>query len=83
MVQEQLGQTKELRAVLRKRPDCRFVEPAEFCRLLVSNRSLVRSDDSRAELRGLLDPATGEWFLTEEEKLFVHQIEADYIPRPK
>jgi hypothetical protein len=47
-----------------------FVDAFEFRRLVVSNRRLVRADAPEAGLRGLLDEATGERFVTEEERLF-------------
>ena len=70
MMEDQLVEVEKRRHTLKRKTGCRFVSPAEFCRLLVSNRHLIRSNDASAEMRGLLDPATGEWFLTEEEKLF-------------
>jgi hypothetical protein len=49
---------------------CIFVDPFEFRRLAVSMRRLVRADAPEAGLKGLLDEATGERYVTEEEKLF-------------
>jgi hypothetical protein len=64
--------TREQRQRLRTHADCRFVDAVEFCRLLVSNRPLERSDDARARLRGLRDRSTGRRFLIEEESLTAH-----------
>jgi hypothetical protein len=46
-----------------------FVEPDEFCRLLLSVRRMVRSDEPSVNLRGIRDLATGKRFLIEQEKL--------------
>ena len=45
-----------------------FVERDEFCKLLLSFRKVIRSDEPAA--RGLLDVATGERLLIKQEKLF-------------
>ena len=82
MIEDQLVQVEQRRLALKRKSGCRFVEPAEFCTLLVSNRYLIRSDDARAEVRGLLDPATDEWFLAEEEKLFLHHVALDAVISP-
>lgn len=47
-----------------------FVDPDEFLRLLLSRQVLVRSDPSKGNIRGLLDPITGRQFLIEQERLF-------------
>jgi hypothetical protein len=47
-----------------------FVERDEFCRLLLSVRRMVRSDEPAVNLRGLRDLATGKRFFIEREKLF-------------
>ena len=49
---------------------CKFVDRAEFMRLLLGNTRLERSDDRAAHIRGLFDPAHRCRFLIEEEKLF-------------
>lgn len=54
----------------RLQPGCLFVDAQQFRSLLVSTRRLIRADDLAARLKGLRDPATGESFVTEEEKLF-------------
>jgi hypothetical protein len=46
-----------------------FVDAAEFRRLLVSHRRMVRADRRAERLRGLLDVDTGEIFLTDERRL--------------
>ena len=64
------------REVLRFEPHCRFVDRETFLRLALSNRHLVRADDSAASLRGLRDPATGITYLAAEEDLFFqHGVE--------
>ncbi|MFO0870699.1 MAG: hypothetical protein U0935_17355 [Pirellulales bacterium] len=50
-------------------PGFRFVDPEEFCRLVVSTRPLQRCDDPRSGLRGLSDVATGEQFFVEDLRL--------------
>jgi hypothetical protein len=46
-----------------------LVDAAEFRRLLVSHRRLVRADRRADRLRGLQDLDTGELFLIEERRL--------------
>jgi len=53
--------------------DGRFVEPAEFHKLLVSHRRLIRADRRADLLRGLADLDTGEVFLTDERRLLEHR----------
>ena len=55
---------------LRDPADYRFVEPSEYCELLVSTRRLQRCDDLASGIRGLLDLETGMRFLIEDERLF-------------
>jgi len=50
-----------------------FIEPEEFHRLAISNRQLDRRDDRRARLRGLYDARSGEWFVVDEDRLYVGQ----------
>ena len=45
-----------------------YVERDEFCKLLLSFRKVIRSDETTA--RGLLDVATGERLLIKQEELF-------------
>jgi hypothetical protein len=47
-----------------------FVPREEFCRLLVSSRRLVRSDERDKHICGLLDIDTGNRFLIQQDKLF-------------
>lgn len=47
-----------------------LVPREEFCRLLLSSRRLVRSDEPRLKMRGLKDLDTGDRFFIEQEKLF-------------
>jgi len=60
----------ERRRALREGSDDRFVQRDEFCRLLLSTKRMVRSDEPRVQIRGLLDMETGTRFLIEQEKLF-------------
>jgi hypothetical protein len=62
-------QTQQQRQQIMKRSEIRLVEVEEFCRLLTSNRQLVRLDQPQAMLRGLYDPEQGLQFMVEEEKL--------------
>jgi hypothetical protein len=61
---------KERRSALRQRPGFTFVHRDEFCRLLLSCKKLVRSDEPAVSVRGLLDVQSGERYLIEQEKLF-------------
>lgn len=47
----------------------RLVDAAEFRRLLVSHRRMVRADRRDEHLRGLQDIETGEVFLIDERRL--------------
>jgi len=49
--------------------DCRFVDPAEYRRLLLSRRRLERADEPRAALRGLRDVRSGRLYVVEDERL--------------
>jgi hypothetical protein len=60
----------EQRRNLLNQAKCSLIDPDEYCLLAVSSRRLVRADEPKAELRGLLDPVTNERFFTEEERLF-------------
>jgi hypothetical protein len=60
----------ERRRALRERPDLKFVHRDEFCKLLLSNKKLIRSDEPAVCLRGLLDVESGERYLIEQEELF-------------
>jgi hypothetical protein len=46
-----------------------MIPAAEFRRLLVSHRRMVRADRRDERLRGLQDLDTGEVFLTDERRL--------------
>jgi hypothetical protein len=60
----------EQRRILRSRPKHRFLEREAYCELLISpRRRLERSDDERANVRGLVDHDTGMRYLIEEERL--------------
>jgi hypothetical protein len=58
------------RRAMRDRAEFTYVQREEFCRLLLSTRHLVRSDEPDLNVRGLLDTETGTRFLIEQEKLF-------------
>ncbi len=58
------------RRAVRDRADFTYVQREEFCRLLLSTRRMVRSDEPDRNVRGLLDTETGKRFLIEQEKLF-------------
>lgn len=60
----------ERRAAMRERSEYTFVQREEFCRLLLSTRRLIRSDEPRLKMRGLMDLETGDRYLIEQEKLF-------------
>jgi|GEM_PF-5620056 len=47
----------------------RYVDAAEFRRLIVSTRRMERADKMAPKMRGLRDLETGELFLTEERWL--------------
>jgi hypothetical protein len=49
---------------------CVRISPDDHCRMTISARKLVRSDDRAAGLRGLKDLETGERFFINEEDLF-------------
>jgi hypothetical protein len=67
--QRMLGSMEERRQSLRLQADSRFVDCEEFRELLTSRRKLVRADDRSAGVRGLFEPATGERFFIEENRL--------------
>jgi hypothetical protein len=46
-----------------------FVNRDEFCKLMLSYRKLVRSDEPGNRVRGLLDIESGERYLIEQEEL--------------
>lgn len=66
-------QTQQHRREILERAETRLVEAEEFCRMMTSNRRLVRVDQPAAMLRGLYDPEQGLQFIVEEEKLRNHR----------
>ena len=60
----------ERRGAMRNSSPFTIVPREEFCRLLLSTRRLVRSDEPRLRMRGLMDLDTGDRFCIEQEKLF-------------
>jgi hypothetical protein len=66
-----IGETSPERThTLTPQGNSRHVDRDEFCMLLTCRRKLIRANDRRAGVWGLLDPLTGERFLIEEERLF-------------
>jgi hypothetical protein len=47
-----------------------LIDAAEFKKLAVSHRRLVREDDVSSQVRGLRDIDTGELFIVDEKRLF-------------
>ena len=45
------------------------IDRDEYCKLLLSRRPLIRRDDPRGGLVGLVDAQTGEWFVVKENSL--------------
>lgn len=70
MIQDPSARFDESRDKLKAQPDCRFVEPSEFCRLLNSRRRMVRCDELSVGVHGVLDTETGVRFMVEAERLF-------------
>lgn len=46
-----------------------FLEPAEFCRLLLSRKRLVRVDSTGDQVRILLDRSTGKRYQIDQRRL--------------
>ena len=61
--------TQQQRRQIMERAETRLIEADEFCKMLTSNRRLVRVDQPEAMLRGLYDLEQGLRFIVEEEKL--------------
>ena len=57
------------RLARQKQAECIFVSRDEFCKLMLSYRKLVRSDEPASRLRGLMDVESGERYLIEQEQL--------------
>jgi hypothetical protein len=60
----------ERRRVLQWDPEVTFVPREEFCRLLLSCRKLIRSDEPGVHIRGLKDVESGQRYLIEREELY-------------
>lgn len=56
--------------VLQSGQDVTFVHREEFCRLLLSFKKLIRSDEPADRIRGLMDVESGERYLIDQEELF-------------
>ena len=54
---------------LKAQAACVFVDAHEFCALTLSRKQLCRADDKTAELWGVRDLVTGQWFVTEQEAI--------------
>ena len=72
MVTESPSRPKLLTSLPRQaaNTDCRLVDREEYCRLAISNQSLVRCDDPASSTRGLFDPVTGVRYAITEGNLF-------------
>jgi hypothetical protein len=46
-----------------------FLRPSEFVTLATSRQKLVRADDPRLGIRGLVDPETGTRYFVEDSRL--------------
>lgn len=46
-----------------------YVDRNQFCKLLISRKQLIRSDDQLQQMRGLMDVTTGVLYLTRECEL--------------
>jgi hypothetical protein len=56
--------------VLQRGQDVTFVHREEFCRLLLSFKKLIRSDEPSVRMRGLTDVESGERYLIAQDELF-------------
>jgi hypothetical protein len=61
---------QELRERLKNEENCVFLDRDAYSKLAISNRDLVRADTPEARVRGVMEPATGQFWLIEDEKLF-------------
>ena len=60
---------RQRQRVLQRGQDVKFVHREEFCRLLLSFKKLIRSDEPAVRIRGLTDVESGERFLIDQEEL--------------
>ena len=53
-----------------------LLDPAEFCRLLLSRKHLIRDDRTGGSAMGLIDPISGERFKVDGSRLdrFIERI---------
>jgi hypothetical protein len=49
--------------------NAQFIDPDDFLARATSRQTLLRVDDAAAAVHGLLDPATGDRYYVENEKL--------------
>ncbi len=52
-----------------ERRDLTFVQPEEYCRLLLSWRKMTRVDEANSDFCGLLDLQSGKRYLIERQRL--------------
>jgi len=64
---ETLGQRQR---VLQRGRSVTLVHREEFCRLLLSFKKLIRSDEPAVSIRGLTDLESGERYVIAQEELF-------------
>ena len=70
MSDERLSHQERFRLLVGDRDsDCRYVDPPEFVALATSTRKLIRADQSKAGLLGLLDLVTGERVFIDRDEL--------------
>lgn len=60
---------RQRQRVLQRGHDVMFVHREEFCRLLLSFKKLIRSDEPAVRIRGLTDVESGERYLIDQEEL--------------
>ena len=61
---------RQRQRVSQRGQDVTFVHREEFCRLLLSFKKLIRSDEPAVRIRGLTDVESGERYIIDQEELF-------------
>jgi hypothetical protein len=61
---------RQRQRALQRGREVTFVHREEFCRLLLSFKKLIRSDEPAVRIRGLTDVESGERYLIDQEELF-------------
>lgn len=64
-----IGLHQEGRHEVSERSSGTFIPREEFCKLLLSNRKMLRFDERGGKVRGLLDVQSGALYLIEREEL--------------